>query len=72
MRSNIQPGKVVFVYKIETEGEVTKVEADDTETRYHVRIPEDDDVYVFSKEELHVFSPQAEENIRREWKRQSA
>ena len=72
MKSNISEGKVVFVFKIEAEGEITKVVDSDTDTRYHVRIPADDDVYIYSREDLHVFSPLAEKNIRREWRRKTA
>jgi len=72
MENRIQPGNVVWVFKIESEGEITKVEANSGETRYYVRIPIDDDVYIYLREDLHVFSKQAEENIRREWKERPA
>ncbi|MGI9545321.1 MAG: TOBE domain-containing protein [Cyclobacteriaceae bacterium] len=67
MESRIEPGNVVWVFKIGLEGEITKVEAFGRETRYHVRIPSDDDVYVYSREDLHLFPKMAEENIRKEW-----
>lgn len=70
--SRIQPGNVVFVFKIEAEGEITKVDTSDAEPKYYVRIPVDNDIYIYSKEDLHVFPKQAEENIRREWERLSA
>jgi len=72
MKSRIQPGNVVYIFKIECEGEITKVEADGSDTRYFVRIPVDDDIFIYRREDLHVFSKTAEENIRREWKEEPA
>lgn len=70
MDSRIEPGNIVWVFKIGIEGEITRVEAFGAETRYHVRIPNDHDTYVYAIEDLHLFSEQAEKNIRKEWRQE--
>ena len=72
MRSELQAGKVVWVYKIGCEGEVVRRIYQDHQAKYLVHIPADNDEFVYEEEELFVFGAQAEANIRKEWDRQDS
>ncbi|MDH3710286.1 MAG: hypothetical protein OER04_10385 [Cyclobacteriaceae bacterium] len=67
MKSELQAGRVVWVYTIGCEGEVVRRVYQGPEAKYLVHIPEDDDQFVYREEELFVFGAQAEANIRKEW-----
>jgi|GEM_PF-4034083 len=68
MLGEIKVGRLVWVFKLGSEGEVVQQVREGTATQYHIRIPSEDETYVYGSEELFVFGPEAEANIRSEWK----
>lgn len=67
MESEYKIGKVVWVFKTGFEGEIINCVLQEQQTKYHIRVPSEDDVFVYGAEDLFVFGPQAERNIRQEW-----
>jgi len=72
MESEFQIGKVVWVYKTGCEGEIVNQVHQELQTKYHIRIPAQDEVYVYGPEDLFVFGPEAEANIRKEWRQKAS
>ncbi len=71
MESELQVGKVVWVYKIGCEGEIVNQVWQELQMRYHIRIPAEDETYIYNQDDLFVFGPEAEANIRKEWSQQA-
>ncbi len=67
MVGEISVGQLVWVFKLGSEGEVVHQARQDNDIQYHIHIPSENETYVYSSEELYVFGPEAEANIRREW-----
>lgn len=72
MHSELEIGKVVWVYKTGCEGEIVKQVYQELQTKYHIRIPMEDETYVYGPEDLFVFGPEAEANIRKEWRQKAS
>ena len=62
-------GKIVWVYRTGSEGEIIKSVNVDHQTKYHVRVPSEDETFMFGSDDLFVFGDVAQENIRKEWAR---
>jgi len=60
-------GKIVWVYRTGSEGEIIKSVSVDHQIKYHVRVPSEDEVFMFGADDLFVFGPAGQENIRKEW-----
>lgn len=60
-------GKIVWVYRTGSEGEIIKTVKVDRQLKYHVRIPSEDEIYMFGSDDLFPFGELAEKNIRKEW-----
>ena len=67
MDAQLAIGKIVWVYRTGSEGEIIKSVNVDHQTKYHVRVPSEDETYMFGSDDLFVFGDLAQENIRREW-----
>lgn len=68
MVSEIKVGRLVWVFKLGSEGEVVHQVRQGTAVHYHIHIPSENETYVYQSDELYVFGPEAEANIRQEWK----
>jgi len=60
-------GKIVWVYRTGSEGEIVKTVNVEHQTKYHVRVPSEDETYLFGPDDLFLFPPLGQENIRKEW-----
>lgn len=69
MDNQFEIGKIVWVYRTGSEGEIVKTVDVEHQTKYHVRVPSEDETYCFGEEDLFLFPPLGQENIRREWAR---
>ncbi len=66
---NDQPkiGSIVGVYKTGLAGEVTKVLSHGLMRKYHVKVPVENETYLYAADDLYVFPDLAAKNIRKEW-----
>ncbi len=66
---NEQPtiGTIVGVYKTGLAGEVTKVISHGLMRKFHVKVPVENETYLYTEEDLYVFPDIAANNIRKEW-----
>ena len=60
-------GKIVWVYRTGSEGEIVKSVSVEHQIKYHVRVPSEDETYLFGAEDLFLFPPLGQDNIRKEW-----
>ena len=67
MDSQFGIGKIVWVYRTGSEGEIIKSVNVDHQTKYHVRVPSENETYMFGSEDLFLFGEVAQDNIRKEW-----
>ena len=67
MDNHFDIGKIVWVYRTGSEGEIIKSVSDEDKVKYHVRVPSEDETCLFTAEDLFLFPQLGQENIRQEW-----
>ena len=67
MEDQFSIGKIVWVYRTGSEGEIIKSVKIDHQTKYHVRVPSENETYMFASDDLFLFGDLAQDNIRKEW-----
>ncbi|MDN5211078.1 hypothetical protein QQ020_03425 [Fulvivirgaceae bacterium BMA12] len=72
MKNQLKVGNVVGIFRTGMVGEVTKVIQNETQVKCHVKIPGEDETYLYSKDDLHLFCEAAEKNIRKEWQEEAS
>lgn len=69
MNNQFKVGNIVCIYKTGLAGEVIKVIVKDLQMHYHVKVPAEDETYKYQGEDLYLFPPLAQQNIRNEWEK---
>jgi hypothetical protein len=67
MDAQFSIGKIVWVYRTGSEGEIIKTVDVDHQTKYHVRVPSENETFMFGSDDLFPFGEMAQDNIRKEW-----
>ena len=69
MEDQFSIGKIVWAFRLGSEGEIVKKVDMEEQIKYHVHVPSEDETYCFGADDLYLFPPTGQENIRREWAR---
>ena len=56
MENQFGIGKIVWVYRTGSEGEIIKTVNVEHQTKYHVRVPSEDETYLFGPDDLFLLS----------------
>lgn len=67
MDNHMEIGKIVWAFRVGSEGEIVKKVEAEEKIKYHVHIPAKDETYCFTADDLFLFPPVGQENIRKEW-----